>query len=282
MFQSQSVGVPKGFNRMNKGCSLSFVCAAAVTIVSVAGCYQPQPSPKIVGETTPPVIVQPLPEPKVPETIVIGKSVQGRKISAFILGEGSDTVLVLATIHGDEVAGMPLTRRLIDYLNGNEQLLEGRRVIVVPTVNPDGVALSCRENARGIDLNRNFEADNRVNNGTNGYRALSEPETVALRRLIQQYKPDRIITLHQPLSCLDYDGPGGALARRMAEACQLPVKQLGARPGSLGSYTGKTLGIPTVTMELPREASRLSQAGLWDQYGPALLRAVTYSQRVAK
>jgi murein peptide amidase A len=274
--------VPKGLNRMDRGCSVKFICAAGVAVLGLAGCYQPQPSPRIVGETHPPVIVRPLAEPKSPETVVVGRSVRGRPITALVLGDGDDTALIMAVIHGDESSGAPLVRKLADYLCDNPNLMENRRVVLVPVVNPDGMALSCRENTHGIDLNRNFETGNRVNNGTNGFHALSEPETVALKKLIQAYKPDRIISIHQPLNCLDYDGPGNGLAARMAEACRLPIHKLGARPGSLGSYSGETLGIPTVTMELPREASKLSQAGLWSQYGPALVAAVTYSQRVAK
>jgi protein MpaA len=282
LLKSRSIGVPKGFKRMNRGCSISFICAAAVAALSLAGCYQPQPSPKIIGETRPLTVVPPLPEPKSPEAIVIGRSVKGRPITAHILGAGDDTVLIMAVIHGDEASGAPLVEKLADYLGDHPSLFENRRVILIPVANPDGMALNCRENTHGIDLNRNFEAGNRINNGTNGYHALTEPETVALKKLIQEYRPDRIVSIHQPLNCLDYDGPGNGLASRMAEGCRLPVRKLGARPGSLGSYTGETLGIPTVTMELPREASRLSQAGLWSQYGHALLTAVTYSQHVAK
>jgi protein MpaA len=283
LLRSQSVGVPKGLNRMDRGCSIRLISAAAIATVGLAGCYQPQPSPKIVGESHPPVIVRRLPEPKSPpEAIVVGRSVRGRPIKAHILGDGEETTLVMAAIHGDEASGAPLVEKLADYLSENPSVMEGRRVIMVPVVNPDGVALNCRENARGIDLNRNFEAGNRANNGTNGFRALSEPETQALKKLVHDYKPDRIISIHLPLNCLDYDGPGNGLAARMAEMCRLPIHKLGARPGSLGSYTGETLGIPTITMELPREASKLSQAGLWSQYGPALLTAVTYSQRAAK
>jgi protein MpaA len=229
------------------------------------------------------VVVQPLPpEPKPVQTVTIGRSVRGRPIHAHILGDGMDTVLIMAVIHGDETAGGPLVDKLVDYLTAHPDVVEGHRAILIPVANPDGMALSSRENTHGIDLNRNFEAGNRINNGANGLHALSEPETVALKKLIQEYRPDRIISIHQPLDCLDYDGPGNGLAARMAEACKLPVRKLGARPGSLGAYTGETLGIPTITMELPREASRLSQAGLWSQYGQALLTAVTYVPRVAK
>ncbi len=283
MLESQKAGVPKGLNRMNRGCSAKLICAAAIAALSVAGCYQPQPVPRIIGETHPVVVTQPSrPESKPIQTITIGHTVRGRPITAHVIGDGMDTVLFMAVIHGDETAGAPLVDKLADYLSTHPNVVEGHRVVMIPVTNPDGMALSCRENTRGIDLNRNFEAANRVNNGTNGFHALSEPEAAALKKLIHEYRPDRIVSIHQPLDCLDYDGPGNGLAARMAEACKLPVHKLGARAGSLGAYTGDTLGIPTITMELPREASRLSQAGLWAQYGPALLTAVTYSSRVAK
>ena len=72
------------------------------------------------------------------------------------------------------------------------------------------------------------------------------------------------------------------MAARIAGYCKLPVKKLGARPGSLGSYTGEELGIPTITMELPKAASKLSKQALWDRYGPAVLAAITYPQQASK
>jgi protein MpaA len=127
-----------------------------------------------------------------------------------------------------------------------------------------------------VDLNRNFEAANRVDNSTNGFRALSEPESRASKAVIEQYRPNRIVSIHQPLDCIDYDGPGRALATRMAQYCPLPVKKLGGRPGSLGSYAGDGLGIPTITFEMPAGATKLSEAALWQQYGRALLAAIQY------
>ena len=194
------------------------------------------------------------------------------------LGEGDDTVLIMATIHGNEPAGTPLVNHLIDHLRHNRDLLEGRRVVLHAVANPDGMAAETRENIRRIDLNRNFETANRVDDDTNGLRPLSEPESRALNSLIKEYSPDRIVSIHQPLDCIDYDGPGRALATRMAQYCDLPVKKIGARPGSLGSYTGETLGIATITLELPGEASKDSDQVLWDKYGKALLAAVLYPE----
>ena len=60
----------------------------------------------------------------------------------------------------------------------------------------------------------------------------------------------------------------------MAAVCDLPVKKLGGRPGSMGSWVGIDLGIPIVTVELPRSADRLSAAERWDRWGRMLVAAV--------
>jgi protein MpaA len=124
-----------------------------------------------------------------------------------VLGQGTDVTFVLAAIHGNEQAGIQLVHRLERYLQQNPKMLEKRKVVLLPIANPDGVAHSSRYNARGIDLNRNFPAFNRINSNRFGFTPLSEPESRFIFQLIRQYTPDRIVTIHQPLACIDYDGP---------------------------------------------------------------------------
>ncbi len=205
---------------------------------------------------------------------VVGRSVQGRPIVAQIFGTGSDVTLIIGTIHGNEAAGTPLVRRLARYLETNRHLLRNRTVVLIATSNPDGKAEGTRHNARGVDLNRNFPANNRENNSTNGPSGLSEPESLAIHQVISRYQPDRIVALHQPLACMDYDGPGKELAERMASRCDLPVKKLGGRPGSLGSFAGETKGIPIITMEMLKGDTWLSEVEVWARYGNALLAAI--------
>ena len=69
------------------------------------------------------------------------------------------------------------------------------------------------------------------------------------------------------------------LAERMGQYCALPVKKLGARPGSLGSYAGVTLGIPIITFEMTQADSELNTEALWQKYGKALLAAITFPER---
>jgi len=206
----------------------------------------------------------------------IGYSVGGRPLDIVAMGDGVDTTFVLAGIHGDEPAGPPLAEALIEHLSRRPYLLRGKTVVVMPLANPDGLERRSRFNANGVDLNRNFATSNRTATAAHGPAGLSEPESRAIAWVMDHFQPDRVVSIHQPLACIDYDGPGASLAYQMATLCGLPVKKLGARPGSLGSYVGLNLDRPIITMELPRSADGLDGARLWDRYGPALLTAVTY------
>jgi len=210
------------------------------------------------------------------EQTTLGHSVEGRPIVARSLGDGDDVVLVVASIHGSEPAGTPLVERLDSWLADSDERLDGRRVVIVPIANPDGFARRERFNANGVDLNRNFPADNRTPRKTHGDAPLSEPESVALMRALQTYDPLRVVSIHQPLECVDYDGPARELAEAMAAAidARLPVRKLGGRPGSMGSYVGVTLARPIVTLELKRGDEQRSADDLWADYGAALVAFV--------
>ena len=216
--------------------------------------------------------------PQLVHSEILGYSVQQRAIELITVGAGTEKVLVIATIHGNEDAGTPLVDRLLDELRVRPSLLKGRTVLIVPMANPDGYALRTRGNASGIDLNRNFPASNRINNEVHGQGGLTEPESTILHDLILTQPPAHIVTIHQPLYCLDYDGPGEDIARHMGRFCSLPVKKLGSRPGSLGSFAGVDQNIPIITMELAKEDSQLTVAQLWARYGYALLGAITYPE----
>ncbi len=263
--------------KMNNKYSIILLSCYVLTVLVFAGCAEQISYPKIVSPKPPP-----LPEPALilPEYRIVGQSVLKRPILCTVIGRGQDVTLILATIHGNEPAGTPLVRQLAKYLQYNPQLLTGRKVVLLPVANPDGMAYNTRNNANGVNLNRNFKTDNRINNEESGHYALSEPEACAIEQLIRQYSPDRIVSIHQPLGCIDYDGPAYYLANKIAQHCDLPVEKIGAKPGSLGSYAGLTLGIPTITLEMTQTDSSLSQKALWQKYGPALLAAITYPEAI--
>ena len=277
------------------------ICIISI-IFALSGCYQPVVYPELVTSSSmpsgatpsaslpPPVLKRSTSPPlRIPESStllvpgqyrIVGTSVQRLPILSFVLGQGPDVTFILATIHGNEPAGTPLVRKLVKYLQQNPHLMEGRRLVLLAVANPDGMAHRSRFNANGVDLNRNFPSANRVNERRSGATPLSEPEARVIKQLIDQYSPDRIISLHQPLACIDYDGPGTTLAVRMSQYCNLPVKKLGARPGSLGSYAGVELGIPIITFEMRQNDSGINSNTLWQRYGKALVAAVVYPERV--
>ncbi len=243
-------------------------------VLCLAGCRAPA-DPRITGTET--RLTAPA-----GYRVVVGSSVENRRIETVVFGTGSDVVLIVATIHGSEPAGTTLVEYLSDHLSRDNSLLERRRIVIVPVANPDGLAHNSRFNARGVDLNRNFAADNRQNNRRNGMTALSEPEARVISQLITRYRPNRIVAIHQPLSCVDYDGPAKSLAQRMAGYCDLPVRKVGALPGSLGSFAGETLNIPIITLELRKNDDKLTARQLWDRYGRALLAAIAFPESIER
>ncbi|NNM27436.1 MAG: DUF2817 domain-containing protein [Phycisphaerales bacterium] len=257
--------------------SMQRTLAGMLLVATTWGCTTPSRS----YVEPPPLAAQPpaLPAParSVAEVAsrVAGHSIETRPIAYTRLGEGPCRALLLGTIHGNEAAGTPLLERLLIELP-RTAAGAGVSIVVVPVVNPDGHARGSRLNARGVDLNRNFPCANwREHRTRHGVEPASEPETRAIIDLIDRYRPERIVSIHQPIGCVDYDGPGRTLAEAMASVCDLPVRKLGARPGSLGAYAGEESGIPTITLELPGHASRLEDGVLWDRYGPALVAAIT-------
>lgn len=248
----------------------------AVVGVALIGCQskppavEVEPDAEVVHEVSAPPGVYESHHPA-------GRSVEGRLIDAHVLGDGADVTLIIATIHGNESAGTPLVYELMEHLRGNPAMIRGRRVVIMPIANPDALAARSRGNVHDVDINRNFPAENREDRARFGF-ALSEPESRAILNVIDIYRPDRIVSIHQPLNCIDYDGPAKALAEEMARHCDLPVKKLGARPGSLGAHAGVDRNLPIITLELPRAADELSAGELWERYGAALLAAVTFGQ----
>jgi len=270
------------------------IVAAVGGFLLMGGCSPstPRTPPTVDRHVPPPVVtppsrVEPTPAPEpvrtvTKEKVVVGRSVAGQPITCTIIGSGHDVVLIMATIHGNEAAGTPLVHRLASHLTAHPEVVEGRQILLMPVANPDGLDRNSRHNLRGVDLNRNFPSDNFDSSKRHGPRPLSEPESTAIYELIERYEPNRVVSIHQPVECVDYDGPAESLAVVMARACGLPVRRLGSRPGSLGSYVGLERNTPIITFEWPRAADRLSDDAKWERYGPALLAAITHDSVVAK
>jgi hypothetical protein len=119
----------------------------------------------------------------------IGRSLQGRAIRSVTFGTGRTTVLLWSQMHGDEAtASMALADvfRFLAEASGDpvrERLRERLTIVFVPMLNPDGAELFQRENAVGIDVNRDA-------------RQLATSEARTLKSLRDRIRPDFGFNLH--------------------------------------------------------------------------------------
>jgi hypothetical protein len=118
---------------------------------------------------------------------IIGKSVLGKSIYSYKIGEGKTRIFLWSQMHGNEST---TTKALFDFLNllhsGSElaqKLLNAFTFCSIPMLNPDGATLYTRENANKVDLNRDSQA-------------LTQPESKILREVFESFKPDYCFNLH--------------------------------------------------------------------------------------
>jgi murein peptide amidase A len=211
-------------------------------------------------------------DPLIHRRLVLGHSVRGRTIFATVSGDPDNErrTLVVGVIHGDEAAGRRIARDLASGRAPREAL-----VWAVPVLNPDGVAAGTRQNALGVDLNRNFPwrwrpLGVRGDQQYSGPRPLSEPESRIARSLILRVRPRVSIWFHQPLGLVDESGGSVAIERRFARLSGLPLRRLTRYPGSAVSWQDHRLPRTTAfVVELP--GGSLSAAGA-RRYDRAVLR----------
>ena len=189
---------------------------------------------------------------------VFGHSVQGRQLVAFRAGpvNAPRRILVVGVIHGNETAGQIIAQELL--LTSPPGLTE---VVVVPDLNPDGAARGTRQNARAVDLNRNFpyrwkSMGRRGDQQYAGTGPLSEPESRAMALLISRLRPTVSVWFHQPIGVVDQSGGSVLVERRFAKILGLPLRQLQRYNGSAASWENTTYpGTTAFVVELPARAS---------------------------
>ncbi len=213
-----------------------------------------------------------------------------------------NTTLILCGVHGDEITPVKFCWDLMkDFKNKN---FEGKFVVVAPLVAPDSFfkSVPTRTNGRGVDVNRNFpttdwtkEAHRRWKISYKkdkrkfpGPRAASEQETIFQMNLIKRYKPNKIITVHAPLTLLDYDGP--SLTAEEGRSAEVLLKQMSEKssgykisnypvfPGSLGNWAGKENRIPVYTLELPN-TNYLETDKFWLTFKDAMDFAIVHRMK---
>ncbi len=176
----------------------------------------------------------------------IGHSVLGRPIRCLMFGNGPERVLVTAAFHGQEWLTALICLRLCEEVGESlrtgvpivgwnvRRALRDRQIVWVPLVNPDGVEIAVhgssaageyadivrdaggdvhgrwQANARGVDINHNFNAgwyklqQAERESGITGPSArqwggphpTSEPETEALVNLCNAVSFRHVVALH--------------------------------------------------------------------------------------
>lgn len=245
---------------------------------------------------------------------VLTTSILGRKIPLIRMGEGKKKVLYVGAHHGAEsVSAAVLMDFAAEYLRLQKSggavfeqkvpvLFAHREILLVPMLNPDGVEYSVngpgadnpllsrvtgmnggsgdftrwQANARGVDLNHNYDA------GFGKYKAMeekegipcgaptrysgeypeSEPESAALCRLIRAERSDLlgVLTLHTQGEEI-YSSCGQHLSAKCLSAGRILQRMTGyelKNPVGLAAFGGLTdwcieaLDLPSFTVECGR------------------------------
>ncbi len=199
-----------------------------------------------------------------------GRSREGIPLRVFLpAGDGPIAGLVTAAQHGEEAHTALLARRLLERVPAHET-----RWAIVPCLNPDGVLNGTRQNAAGVDLNRNFPAAswqagvsvtyppgiaddlrvsaNRTNRSSPGPEPASEPETRAQMALVERLEPALVIDLHSPLELiLDRGSAPRDIVSGLASAAGLAIEQEldGPCPGAFDDWLTEQ-GVPALVYEV--------------------------------
>lgn len=231
--------------------------------------------------------------------------------------KAKDTTLILCGVHGDEITPIKLCYDILYSLKKNvskdPQVYADKMIVVVPIVNPDSYFKKrpTRTNANGVDINRNFPTRDWKKSALSkwkgryrsdprrfpGKRALSEPEVLFQVNLIKRYSPDKIVSVHAPLTIIDYDGPKSGkgskqtlgkinyakelLVQMSSKAGGYKILNYPFFPGSLGNYAGFERNIPTYTLELPSSDNRKSKE-YWKLFKNAIHSAIYYDFKVGQ
>ncbi len=136
--------------------------------------------------------------PRAFEKKVLGYSVEQRPIEAIYFGNGKHRILMWSQMHGNEGTTTKAVFDLICSLNdpSNEKvkidLFDTCTICIIPMLNPDGAIRHTRNNANDIDLNRDATK-------------LSQPESVILRSVFEEFKPNYCFNLHDQRSIYGFE-----------------------------------------------------------------------------
>ena len=210
------------------------------------------------------------------EAFSIGESIEGKSLDVYRFGSGPIVRVIIGAIHGGYESNTATLAWMLrdDLRKGTMTVPEDITLYLLPLFNPDGFydftnQPEGRSNARGVDLNRNWDVYWKLDWNrtgcfnyfpvTAGEYAFSEPETQALRDFLLANRVDALISYHSAMSAIfaggrpEPDLASDSLARTLSAVSFYlypPVNDPGCE------YTGQLIdwasahGIAAVDVEL--------------------------------
>jgi hypothetical protein len=172
-------------------------------------------------------------------TDTIARSVLGAHIRSVTFGTGPVRVLLWSQMHGDESTATMALADILRFLADStpdplrSRLGERLTITFIPMLNPDGAELFQRENAEGIDINRDA-------------RQLATPEGRALHDVRERLRPDFGFNLHDQ----------GARTRAGPRGLQAGIALLAPPYDAEGGYNGVRTRARLVAALIAHELSR--------------------------
>lgn len=129
---------------------------------------------------------------------LLGFSEEGKPINSLKIGTGDTKILIWSQMHGNESTGAKSMFDVVNALNYLEnpflnKILTSCTIHYIPILNPDGAKNYTRENARGIDLNRDAVS-------------LKAKESIILRQYLEAVNPDFCFNLHDQRTIFGVEG----------------------------------------------------------------------------
>jgi len=205
------------------------------------------------------------------DTQIIGHSVQGRPIYAYHTGAyDTPQIIVTGATHAREWITALLVDKLAQIYEPTSGPASHYGLWFIPVCNPDGVRIAnttnpmWKANARGVDLNVNFDADwgkgvqNVRTSGAENYigeAPHSEPETRALVDFTRAVNPALTIAYHSKGEVIYHMLNRDAwLANLAGDITGYAVEKTVGSCGGYSDWVAMKLGIPAITIEVGNDA----------------------------
>lgn len=199
-----------------------------------------------------------------------GNSEEQRPLYSITIGSGKFKVLMWSQMHGNEST---TTKAIFDFLNylqadgKNQTLLKQNFTFkILPLLNPDGALRYTRENANGVDLNRDAQDKSQI-------------EIQVLFDVFESFKPDLCLNMHDQRTIfsagntsksavISFLAPSADSSKTISETRAYAMQLIASMnnhlqmyiPGNVGRYsdefnpnclgdTFQSLNVPTILFE---------------------------------